>query len=122
MNSYTAEQAHAAARRGAAWMDKHCPNWVDEIDLTRLALEDSSACVLGQTTTCLLPDFEQFPDWRPYYTEVVAAFWPTSGNATATTLGFNVPEHYRQAGDHAAYEMLTIAWKELIGKRLKAHP
>ena len=123
---YTAEMAHAAARKGAAWLDKRCPNWINEIDLEILNLRSPDVCVLGQTAECLLPGKE--PDYsdRLNYSDVVAAYAPRRQQAWATALGFNIPIDVRSTTDYIysdvgiAYEMLTIAWRELIRERLKA--
>ena len=44
--------------RGAAWLDRHEPGWVDDIDLDVLDIEDCSDCVLGQLfgDYCTAPD------------------------------------------------------------------
>lgn len=112
---FTAEQAHAAVARGAAWLDKKCPDWVKEIDLSELDLANAKFCVLGQTAACLIPDATDVSD----YEDVVNHVAPVAQHAWATRLGFNVPQEKRWEGG-TAYEMLTIAWSEYIRQRLES--
>lgn len=118
MTEYTAEMAHQAAARGAQWMDKHCPDWVNELNLERLDLSNSEVCVLGQTARCLMPHTPW--GFSPAYLQVVDVYWPRARHGMATRLGFNVPSECRNTGQLSAYEMLTIAWQELIRERLEA--
>lgn len=114
MTEYTAEMAHAAARKGAAWMDEHCPGWVDQIDLDMLNMGCGEACILGQTTKCLLGDkYENYDSFG-----VVMDEYP---DLDAVENGFDVTFQGARIGEgRARYEMLTIAWKELIRERLAA--
>lgn len=55
--------------RGAAWLDKECPNWFEKID-ERWLTPDNDSCVLGQ----LHGDFNTYmkrryfiPDWLEYF-------------------------------------------------------
>lgn len=97
-------------------MDRRCPNWINEIDVELLDLSNASSCVLGQSAYCLVQQPAPSP-WPLDYGYVVNEFWPNASHVTATRLGFNVPEPNRQKGGIAAYEMLTIAWRELIRER-----
>jgi hypothetical protein len=123
---YTAEVAHAAAERGARWMDEHCPDWASKIDLDELRMSETDLCILGQTARCVLPD-----NARPHYGEfeywaVVRHFAPEFAHTTwAAERGFDIDDKYEPIGDDsgtAEYEMLTIAWHEQIRQRLEAKP
>lgn len=111
MTEYTAEMAHAAAARGARWLDKRCPDWPSRIDVAKLDLGDVEVCMLGQTGPCLL----NAPGEQRDYGDVMDHFAPRQQDAWAARLGFILPAHAM-----APYEMLTIAWRELIRQRLEA--
>lgn len=122
MSAYTAEQAHAAVERGAKWLDKNCPTWFSEIDVELLNLQDPDTCVLGQTETCLAgprhPNSFLSGYFRVLYSREIdwIGRWPALH-------GFNIPEPAADVSreeETARYEMLTIAWRELIHQRLEA--
>lgn len=118
---YTPEMAHAAARRGADWLDRRCPGWVQRIDLEVLQLSDPEVCVLGQTAACLL----QRETTRDRYGQVISEFGGTDRYRWAAGRGFDIvyAQHYAAGAvsqdNTARYEMLTIAWRELIRGRLE---
>ncbi|HEX7277873.1 MAG TPA: hypothetical protein VF244_10905 [Acidimicrobiales bacterium] len=35
-------------QEGADWLDVYAPGWLDLVDLARLAMDDCTACILGQ--------------------------------------------------------------------------
>jgi hypothetical protein len=116
MSEYTAEMAHAAVARGAAFLDEKCPQWVSLIDLEVLDLQDGDHCILGQTATCLVgkPRAD-----TPGYVRVTMRRGVDPNGPWVTEHGFQVPwvlMDYEE--ETAAYEMLGIAWKELIRERL----
>lgn len=120
---YTAEMAHAAAARGAAWLDKKCPGWELEINLADLDLGEGDRCILGQTAHCITKGKVQSrtPDsycdtlerltrtnrWAQGYGFYVSAPWPDSMSHASY-----------EAEETARYEMLTIAWSTLIRERV----
>lgn len=119
---FTAEQAHKAVARGAAWLDETCPTWVREIDLDALDLGEPELCVLGQTARCLIPaesrpndDFDG--DYLTYH-DVIHHVGHGPFDDWAPEHGFNAPSHGDSA--NAEFEMLTIAWREYIRQRLEA--
>lgn len=124
--TYTPEMAHAAAQRGARWLDKRCPNWFREIDLARLDLRSGTACVLGQTAQCLLPEDDRPADAD--FEFVMDHYAPWAGSRWARRLGFEIPtvggmafdDVYRERERETWWEMLTIAWREIIRERLAA--
>jgi hypothetical protein len=125
MNDYTAEMAHASVERGAKWLDKKCPTWFKEIDLHSLNLQKPDYCVLGQVGECVLP--EEARGWGGVdYNDVLVHFSPTADRRWGVRLGFDVPktpcdDYTIEAGAEYTlrYEMLTIAWKEYIRRRLE---
>jgi hypothetical protein len=118
VKEYTAEMAHVAAARGAAWLDKRCPDWPREIDKGKLDLSDADVCILGQTATCLVGGEPSYADSENGFTRAANHFWPNS-DAWPVRLGFEKPSWGKT---RIAYEMLTIAWKEQIRQRLEATP
>lgn len=121
MSDYTPEMAHDYAARGAAWLDRKCPGWEDRISLDVLNLADADMCVLGQTATCILgpeayrrdEEGELYGYWRVHRAER----WTVRGDEQVC-LGFDVPHGGTFAEGDTRYEMLTIAWRQLIRERL----
>jgi hypothetical protein len=74
----TAEQAHAAAARGAKWMDNHCPGWEHKVDVKVLDMSHGMKCILGQTAKCLVPTS---PQRYPQFVHVEQHFAPVARNA-----------------------------------------
>jgi hypothetical protein len=129
----TPEQAYAAARKGAAWMDAHCPTWVDEIDTEKLDLSDLELCILGQTAECLVPEDSGARACSPDagcevcaepldYHHVTSYYWAEIEDAgeTVGSLGFSAPITARADTMETDYEMLTIAWRQIIRERIAA--
>lgn len=114
MTEYTAAMAHAAVARGAAWLDKRCPQWVSHIDLEVLDLGRPDYCILGQTAVCLVP--KAMLKARPgiAYSAVLSRFRINEWGKWSPEHGFDVFD----GRNTAAYEMLGIAWKVLIRERL----
>jgi hypothetical protein len=108
MTDYTPEMAHAAVARGAAWLDEQCPDWFREINLERLNVTSPTFCVLGQTAKCLLG---QKPDGHAMRDGYGAVLEHNQWQLHVIDLGFG-------AWGRASYEMLTIAWKLEIQRRL----
>jgi hypothetical protein len=85
-------------KRGAAWLDKHYPDWEWRINLDKLDLGRCSECVLGQLAGGYLTAMETLlidPADHGFYLE-----------DTAVNAG--------------AYKRLTNAWKQFILERRKA--
>lgn len=117
MSKYTAEMAHEAVARGAAWLDEKCPQWVSHIDLEELDLQNGDHCVLGQTATCLVGKARD-PNVSGY-ARVTRRRGVDPNGPWVAERGFQVPWLWMDyAKETVAYEMLTIAWKELIRERL----
>lgn len=117
---YTAEEAHAAVARGAAWLDQKCPDWVDKIDLGMLNLRNPHLCVLGQTAECLIPeDAPRESHWSGYGDVVFHYRWVEKDFSVSGPdwFGFDVSLAGDLTEERAEYEMLTIAWQELIRQR-----
>lgn len=98
----TYDDALAAARSGAALLDKKEPGWKDKIDLAKLDLADGCLCVLGQV-------YGMFEDGE------IALGIDQSQAArrgfvapAALTIQY-VPERWR-----AEYEFLDKAWREVL--------
>lgn len=90
----TADERAAA---GAAWLDKHVPDWLNQIDTGRLDLADCSACMLGQ----IYRDY-----WNaPLVKDGLGFEYCRQANA----LGFN--------DELGQYNELTDAWLRLIDER-----
>lgn len=128
MEKTTPEEVYERVERGMAWLDEHCPNWVDEINLSRLDLGDGNQCVLGQTAECLLPDYKVTTPHecscglcgKPDYMAVVDAFADLESEGP-DAYGFDTWVDWAEPYEtRTTYEMLTIAWKEKIQERLSA--
>lgn len=127
ISTYTPADAHAAVVRGAAWLDRECPDWAQKIDLAELDFSDSGLCVLGQTADCIVgPSADPNDIYANHgYWRVVNAKAPTDHEPWSEDLGFDVPEpafaefsgRWEREID-ARYEMLKIAWAECIRERL----
>lgn len=120
---YTAEQAHKAAAKGAEWLDKKCPTWFNEINVDTLKLSDPFVCVLGQTAPCILG--KPLRLFQSGYASVLRAQEVADQSAWARRLGFDVPTptriHMNLVSERMArYEMLQIAWLEIIRARREA--
>jgi hypothetical protein len=115
----TAAKAHAAVKRGAAWLDKNCPDWIDHVDLEQLQLSRADHCLLGQTAACLLGDLPTRTYARTYM-GVLKKFGQNRSRWAERKgfLSFLVSTGPLSTG-WVTFEMLTIAWKELIRERLE---
>lgn len=123
---YTPRMAQAAARRGAKWMDKHCPGWTLLIDLHKLDLQSPQVCILGQTAHCVT-EGEVDSNEQDSYNGALG--WLVYGNGNKITrlgynefaiaYGFNTPSNLGWGGTpkRTRYEMLTLAWLEEIRAR-----
>lgn len=119
---YTAEMAHAAAERGAAWLDRRCPDWINEINLDRLDLGSRTFCMLGQTARCLLGKKPTGRAMRNGFDAVLTAS-SDFDQVTPAYYGFNIGtdvDFSTSSELDTCFEMLTIAWRELIRTRLEA--
>lgn len=126
-DQYTPEQAHAAARTGARWMAKECPNWLDEIDLSKLNLADPMMCVLGQTAKCItgrrtggsfFSAMSHLRDRRGQANHYGVDWEEKHGFVAPRPLYSSYPGGFVVDKEQTArYEMLTIAWRELIVAR-----
>lgn len=116
MTKYTPEMAHAAAARGARWFDEHYPGWLDDIDLDELNMADGYKCMLGQTSERITGDSHY---WRGFggvlhylWTKEIAL----SGGDWAAKHGF-ICQRAHIDEENTVYEMLGIAWRQLITER-----
>lgn len=105
--------------RGARWLDKRMPDWYLQINLTTLALEDETRCVLGQLADSLLPgaDFDTvvaFPDGCIF--PQLKALDGMKSDKDVTRHGFDVEEDTDDA-----YDYLNTAWREEILMRRRLH-
>lgn len=123
----TPAEVYEAVERGMKWLDEHCPDWVQEIDLNLLDLASSEYCVLGQTAQCLLPKgyrsvYDSYGDEPidPDFHDVVDHYdlCREEGSRGPANLGFDAMPMSYSAELDTHYEMLTIAWKEKIAERL----
>ena len=99
-------QEQASVARGAALLDARRPGWESAIDLGRLDLSSSCACVLGQLEGC-------------YSTGIFALFgaqW--IGEAEAHGFGFAAPEKHSIRERAEAFGRLQDTWVAEIGARL----
>lgn len=92
MSELTVEERVAA---GAAWLDDRLPHWPLLVDLNRLDLSDSCACILGQT----FGDYGRAP---------IIGKGSMSREEYATELGFQAGSDWRD------YDDLGVEWKRLI--------
>lgn len=120
---YTAEQAHRAAAKGAEWLDKKCPHWFNEIDVDKLKMSDPFVCVLGQTAECILG--RPVSLFNTGYTSVLRQLSIVDSSAWAKRHGFDIPIPTQirlgvVSEKVARYEMLQIAWLEIIRARREA--
>ncbi len=92
----TREEAKQRAAAGAAFLDKHDPDWwkSERIALPDLAMGNECACVLGQL-------------YGIYY-KAARILHLTFEDACG--LGFHAP-------NDTAFDILTAAWRELIRAR-----
>jgi hypothetical protein len=115
---FTAEQAHAAVARGAAFLDKKCPGWELEIDLAKLDISRGDACVLGQTAHCLTKGAVQSRRDDSFQ----EALFRITRSANQVSWGYKRGFCLSNAGSSrerdTAYEILRIAWSVLIRERL----
>lgn len=109
---FTSEDAFAAVRLGAAWLDSKCPDWFEEIDLEKLDLEYADTCILGQAAPCLISGSASYM----FRYHRVTEFYGMSP-AWIIDHGFNAPNAATKPAT-AEFEMLGIAWRELIRERL----
>lgn len=125
MKEFTAEMAHAAVEKGAAWLDERDPEWAERIDLELLDLQDGEFCMLGQEAERLVgPHPRDLPKaGNEGYWRVLDSLGYGPFSSWQVERGFDVPHHEIGRGglpSEAAYEMLTIAWREYIRQRLGA--
>lgn len=140
MSKYTAEDANAAAAKGAALLDERCLGWEMLLDLESLNLADSRVCILGQTAHCVTEGAAS-SGRRLSYSEAIqhltgAQARTPGAMAYADEHGFCTPEledsdlkvqyddddpegYYeaKELEEQARWEMLNIAWREEIRKR-----
>lgn len=122
------------AERGAELLDNRWPGWWQEIDLSRLDLQDSCNCVLGQLGVDYNRAARQMLDISHDVTDDAYVRDQISGYSLFTNVIFpdlEVPEHempyygfdseYEVAGHWpTTYEGLTAAWTRIISIRLVA--
>lgn len=92
-------------RAGAALLDARKPGWDSKIKADRLALEDGSACVLGQV----------YGDYSDGYRELFALeenSYNPEIEKTSEALGFVLTGTASRQ-----YRRLTQAWKRFLSKR-----
>lgn len=106
MNDTDKKKMAKAVRTGAKLLDRHHKGWFKKIVMKRLAMEDCSACILGQLT-------DQF-------SEAVTSFWPDVRYPTRGLLiashGFDI-DHSWDIDAVEAYEELRQLWIEAIRAR-----
>jgi hypothetical protein len=98
----------ASVERGMKFLDKHISNWIDAIDLERLALDGCTTCILGQLFKNFWTGLEHL---KLDLTSTAAYFATTySSRMNADALGF-----YRDDMDELTddWDELTCAWNEL---------
>jgi hypothetical protein len=115
---FTAEQAHAAVARGAAWLDNECPGWELEIDLAKLDIASGAMCLLGQTAHCVTKGDVQSRQFDSFYATLSWITRAAEPGRWATEHGFLTPPADHERERATAYEMLRIAWSVLIRERL----
>lgn len=116
-SKYTAEMAHEAVARGAAWLDERCPDWFKEIKIEELDLGNGYHCILGQTAACLVGPPSDDEDCG--YVRVTKNRGVSTNGRWVTAHGFQVPWAMLDYEEETiAYEMLGIAWKTRISERL----
>jgi hypothetical protein len=105
-------EARERVARGAAYLDRHVPGWVDIIDLSQLNLSSQCGCVLGQ----LEGDFSlAIEKLKPWWTNLgVLGRW-------AEQRGFYLHPRLTEVWKRD-YETLTISWREHIIARRPAVP
>lgn len=121
---YTPEMVTAYVASGAAWMDEHCPDWLQMIDLDMLDLSQGDRCVLGQTAHCLTKGKVESNRTGSYddTLEYVVPLDEDVDGGWSRNHGFIIGYGGNPDDEEltARWEMLTIAWKEEIRKRREA--
>lgn len=125
-DAYTPEQAHAAAALGARWMDHNCADWPNKVNLDRLEMTNGYQCILGQTAKCIIGEESRarYPGYVSVMTHLsIRSNGRTSNRKWEISHGFMIdsPDYtdypnaqaHRQERD-ARWEMLTIAWQQII--------
>jgi hypothetical protein len=122
----TQEEIEFAVAVGAAWLDQHVPNWVNEIDLESLDLREQCACVLGQLVKTVQVDW---PDEYVNYYTVAASSWQQRPHALehevfgldhqlsheqAINMGFHGRLYVDDPHGPDEWDALTDAWRRLI--------
>lgn len=127
------EEVTKRVERGAAWLDVHQPGWVNEIDLTKLNLDDPFKCVLGQVFERAgkssgasgyelgLARFIEIPSVAEEYSDSLEGFSTDHGFNTFAMYNVKVgPQIYPII--KTSYSMLDAAWFSLIASRRPGEP
>jgi hypothetical protein len=105
--------------RGARYLDELVPGWDKVIDLERLDLASSCACVLGQLALDSKPakTWEWFGICR-FFGLIVGKNRPSDRRHSSVSLGFQAywPPGHDGPGARS-YRTLTAAWRTLIEAR-----
>jgi hypothetical protein len=104
---------------GGAYLDETMPKWFDIIDLERLMLNDTCRCVLGQLVRSVDPERDFFDLVTAGY---VGRHLPPSELANATMSLAEAKDrgfHMHSADPDSIYDLLTVAWRQLIKRRRK---
>lgn len=137
--------AESAVAKGAAWLDKTYPGWVDNINLGTLSVASCDRCVLGQVWTNHIPENEQDQilaqvkaSYRSDFSLTMQAGFgilarlhegslvstvdiAAHGFAESTCYDMTCPAMHGEC--LPTYEQLTDAWTKLIiRRRLDAYP
>lgn len=131
---FTPEDARRHVAAGVAWFDSRLPDWAEAIDLNRLDVSNSRLCPFGQNAEALVPPLyfdmlrESTPSNEvcvpPDFHDVLDALGLT--DAWAFEHGFlalpsaRAFERQIDVECRARYEMLQLAWIEVIRERQNA--
>lgn len=109
---------------GAEFLDQREPGWWQRIDLDRLEMRRSCACVLGQLSTDLTDD------GREHWAEITERYglrreWQSLPVPTDASYGFNAFSEgaFSEGAERdirAEYKALAAAWKRVITERRSA--
>ena len=118
--------------KGAAWLDRNVPDWVDRVEVQSLKMSDTCRCVLGQLFTVEVEQDPKFAYYSNHSNKTIPGYWRVVEDMweypkvdgvdrltrqEAEELGFDITEGFSAPED---YTTLANVWSRLIGARRRA--
>lgn len=131
MTAAEKRQAITAANRGAVLLDQFVPGWINKANTKSLRMDDTEACILGQSFGDFSSGAKELADKALRETLKGTGLKITNSNAwgddpfegfviDVTHYGFNTPDEFTGDNEDEYFSILTETWGELVDDRRAA--